>query len=37
LHFCVCKASFDFACHGDFLLSLETQKAGHGTRAVRMP
>ena len=36
-HFCVCKASFDFACHGDFLLSLETQKAGHGTRAVRMP
>ena len=32
LHFCVCKASFDLACHGDDLLSGETQKATQGIR-----
>lgn len=37
LHFCVCEASFDLACHGDDLLSGETQKATQGIRISRMP
>ena len=37
LYFCVCKASFDFTCHSDDLLSDETQKATQGIRDIRMP
>ena len=32
LHFCVCEAISDLACHGDDLLSGETQKATQGIR-----
>lgn len=37
LHFCVCEAISDLACHSDDLLSGETQKATQGIREIRMP
>ena len=37
LHFCVCEAISDLACHDVSLLSDETQKATQGIREIRMP